>query len=579
MAKKTRTELSTLAINTNLPDNTTELITPTTERAQLTDERESVVNYKDDLGGVPNAGKFLTVATDGESLTMVDEPQGDIQGAGVDGQITYWDGTKTVTSDAMLLIDTTNKRLKIVIPAANTGGGISLNAVNAVGSSSLTFLNNGVTYAQLYYDNSTGNLRLASDGDVEINPSGTLSVDSGATFSGSIITDNEVYLDNGKYLRFERSSGGLSIQTLGIESGTDDVRLLTTGAFKIKDGGLNDMFTISSGGLATFVSTSVTNNAARYNMVIADNSAVAAGNGGGIVFKGVYTGTTDVDAAGITSFKTNGTDGDYGYGLSFVTRENGGNLTSRLTISSGGDVLIGNPTSDTGLKLQVHGADGTSYLKLTSTVATTGGRIGYNGSVLRIDQQENNDITFRTNGSEKMRITSGGDVLIGTTDTAIKGKTTIEYGSNTTTNPTLLLRNGGGSAAFATFSTGTGGTTLFGYIQRSGSGINYASNSDYRLKENVTPITDALSRVNQLKPSRFNFIADADKIVDGFIAHEVEDIVPEAICGEKDAVREDGTPDYQGIDQSKIVPLLTAAIQEQQTIIEDLKARIETLEG
>ena len=74
MAKKTRTELSTLAINTNLPDNTTELITPTTERAQLTDERESVVNYKDDLGGVPNAGKFLTVAVDGESLTMVDEP-------------------------------------------------------------------------------------------------------------------------------------------------------------------------------------------------------------------------------------------------------------------------------------------------------------------------------------------------------------------------------------------------------------------------------------------------------------------------------------------------------------------------
>jgi len=76
MAKKTRTELSTLALNTNLPDNTTEQITPTTERSQLTDERESVVNYKDDLGGATNAGKFLTVATDGESLTMVDEPSG-----------------------------------------------------------------------------------------------------------------------------------------------------------------------------------------------------------------------------------------------------------------------------------------------------------------------------------------------------------------------------------------------------------------------------------------------------------------------------------------------------------------------
>ena len=133
-----------------------------------------------------NAGKFLTVAVDGESLTMVDEPQGDIQGSGVDGQITYWDGTKTVTSDAMLLIDTTNKTLKIVIPLANGSGGISLNAVSASATSSLTFLNNGVTMAQLYYDNSTANLRLASDGDVEISPSGTLSVDSGATFSGDV---------------------------------------------------------------------------------------------------------------------------------------------------------------------------------------------------------------------------------------------------------------------------------------------------------------------------------------------------------------------------------------------------------
>ena len=186
MAKKTRTELSTLAINTNLPDNTTELITPTTERAQLTDERESVVNYKDDLGGTGNAGKFLTVAVDGESLTMVDEPQGDIQGSGVDGQITYWDGTKTVTSDAMLLIDTTFKTLRIVIPLANGSGGISLNAVGASASSSLVFLNNGVQMAQLYYDNATANLVLASDGDIEISPSGTLSVDSDATFDGKL---------------------------------------------------------------------------------------------------------------------------------------------------------------------------------------------------------------------------------------------------------------------------------------------------------------------------------------------------------------------------------------------------------
>ena len=265
MAKKTRTELSTLAINTNLPDNTTELITPTTERAQLTDERESVVNYKDDLGGVPNAGKFITVATDGESLTMVDEPQGDIQGSGVDGQITYWDGTKTVTSDAMLLIDTTNKTLRIVIPAANTGGGISLNAVSASASSSLNFLNNGVTYAQLYYDNSTANLRLVSGGDVEINPSGTLSVDSGATFGGnvgigtaSIPSDHKLQIHNAlAYSRFALSNStsgsasgdGLKFQ---LENLNAIIKNQENGYLTFGTNGRETDFTISSGGLATF---------------------------------------------------------------------------------------------------------------------------------------------------------------------------------------------------------------------------------------------------------------------------------------------------------------------------------------
>ena len=121
------------------------------------------------------------------------------------------------------------------------------------------------------------------------------------------------------------------------------------------------------------------------------------------------------------------------------------------------------------------------------------------------------------------------------------------------------------------------GNSSRGSINWTTSGTSYGSISDYRLKENVTPITDAISRVNQLKPSRFNFITNSDRTVDGFIAHEVQDIIPEAISGEKDAVREDGTPDYQGIDQSKIVPLLTAAIQEQQAQIELLKQEVELL--
>jgi hypothetical protein len=208
-----------------------------------------------------------------------------------------------------------------------------------------------------------------------------------------------------------------------------------------------------------------------------------------------------------------------------------------------------------------------------------------------------------------MRISSGGDI-----SSNLINATSFDYGF------TIAPQSGYSQLYFRSDSTSsrniqrfynqTGGVLQnVGNIIISGSTTSYATSSDYRLKENVTPITDALSRLNQLKPSRFNFIADADKIVDGFLAHEVQDIIPEAISGEKDAMRdeefeltprveavidEDGNviteaveavmetrsvPDYQGIDQSKIVPLLTAAIQEQQTIIADLITRLEALEA
>ena len=107
----------------------------------------------------------------------------------------------------------------------------------------------------------------------------------------------------------------------------------------------------------------------------------------------------------------------------------------------------------------------------------------------------------------------------------------------------------------------------------------YNTSSDYRLKENVTAVTDGITRLQQLKPSRFNFIAEPGKTVDGFLAHEAQAVVPEAVTGKKDAVDADGKPVYQGIDQSKLVPLLTAALQEALTRIEQLEAKVAALEG
>ena len=110
-----------------------------------------------------------------------------------------------------------------------------------------------------------------------------------------------------------------------------------------------------------------------------------------------------------------------------------------------------------------------------------------------------------------------------------------------------------------------------GRISTSGSATSYVTSSDYRLKENIVPISDSISRLNQLKPSRFNFIEEPGKVVDGFIAHEVQDIVPEAIVGEKDEVDEEGGIIPQGIDQAKLVPLLVAAVQELEARVKELE--------
>tara|TARA_Y100000401_G_scaffold38235_1_gene28817 strand:+ start:1706 stop:2803 length:1098 start_codon:yes stop_codon:yes gene_type:complete len=114
--------------------------------------------------------------------------------------------------------------------------------------------------------------------------------------------------------------------------------------------------------------------------------------------------------------------------------------------------------------------------------------------------------------------------------------------------------------------------TYVGGIAVSGSTTVYATSSDYRLKENVTAISDGITRLKTLKPYRFNFISDTTKTVDGFFAHEVT-AVPEAIVGEKDA------EEMQSLDYAKLTPLLTAALQEAITKIETLETKVAALEA
>ena len=121
--------------------------------------------------------------------------------------------------------------------------------------------------------------------------------------------------------------------------------------------------------------------------------------------------------------------------------------------------------------------------------------------------------------------------------------------------------------------------TIRGFVGMNQYGVSYSTSSDYRLKRNIVSIADGIDRVKKLKPSRFNWDDGPDDyFVDGFVAHEVGEVIPEAITGEKDAVDKYNAPIYQGIDQSKIVPLLTAALQQAIDKIEQLELRINKLE-
>ena len=111
-----------------------------------------------------------------------------------------------------------------------------------------------------------------------------------------------------------------------------------------------------------------------------------------------------------------------------------------------------------------------------------------------------------------------------------------------------------------------------------GTNTSYNTSSDYRLKENIVGISDGITRLKTLNPYRFNFKSHPEKTVDGFLAHEVT-AVPEAVTGTKDEVDSDNNPVYQGIDQSKLVPLLVAALQEAVDKIEILETKVAALEG
>ena len=238
------------------------------------------------------------------------------------------------------------------------------------------------------------------------------------------------------------------------------------------------------------------------------------------------------------------------------------------------------------------GTDG--YVKVTDASTSGTDYLITSGSRYKFFGSEANNVEIgsysasNTSRNVHMSIDSSGNVFINSTNFpvvgiekfGVNGSTTIAgaFGNNSSTNASLFVSNNyNGTSKLVQFAAYQG--QQCGSITTNGSSsTSYNTSSDYRLKENVTPLDGAADRLAQIPVHRFNFIADSDTTVDGFLAHEVQAFVPEAVTGEKDAVDADGNPEYQGIDQSKLVPLLTAALQEALQKIDALEARVTALE-
>jgi len=265
--------------------------------------------------------------------------------------------------------------------------------------------------------------------------------------------------------------------------------------------------------------------------------------------------------------------------------------TGATSVSTNANELVIESTGNVGITLQSENT-GTGNLYFGDVANGSVGRVSYDHT--------SNFMSFNTNASERMRISSNGAVGINSTATTlplgaarfiVQGGSTSEYTGIDQYGVIEVERAVTGTQYAMEFRNPNG---VVGRITLTGSATAYNTSSDYRLKENVNYDFDATTRLKQLKPARFNFIADADKTVDGFIAHEVQSVVPEAITGTHNEVevwkegeelpegvsvgdnKLDGEgntiPVYQGIDQAKLVPLLVKTIQE-------LEARITQLEN
>ena len=440
----------------------------------------------------------------------------------------------------------------------------------------------------------------------------TMTVTGAATFSSTITTtganiNGDVLITNssnaqiglnttgalnsvGAYLYFNRSGSNKWTAGMGPYTGSNNYEIVT--------GSVVALSLAVTTGAATFSSSVTAKGTGNYNGFIADNSSSSTIGGGYYAAHsfGIQRGIFGV--AGAVSGTTDNNIGIFaegGLGIKFFVN---GSATASHMMTSGGNVLIGT-TTDNGSKLQVSGTATVSGSITGSSNSNTFGNASLSGKAVIIQAGSTNQAIMFKNSA-------GGDATLFINGTS----TTVDYNFNTySVGDALVIKNNGsvgigtstpyGLASSLLALVGSGSTYNFlniqdlvnannaafiQFINSAGSGIGgitrvgttnavlYSTSSDYRLKEDLQEIK-GLEVLSAIKVYNYKW-KDHESRMDGVLAHELAEVLPYAVHGEKDAVDENGNDKMQGVDYGKIVPILIKAIQEQQEQIQELKNKL-----
>jgi hypothetical protein len=253
-------------------------------------------------------------------------------------------------------------------------------------------------------------------------------------------------------------------------------------------------------------------------------------------------------------------------------------MSLKLNSSGGGSVTLQEPTTASNVTLNLPAADGTvntsgAVNEVPAGSASAPSIYPTGDTNTGIFFPAADTIAFTEGGVETVRFDSSGNLLIGVTTPPTGSSNGLALAAGTLSGSQNISSSRGSTSnsQHITFANPNG---QIGGINTNGTSTSFNTSSDYRLKHDIAPMQNALATVAQLKPVTYKWNADNSES-QGFIAHELAEVVPDAVIGEKDAVNEDGSIKPQGIDTSFLVATLTAAIQELKAEVDSLRAQVE----